>query len=396
MQIEVEILSRRLDKQMICPLCQSAMYDIEGDIVGRVYQFYQCKSCQHQIFPNQDRICYCEHCEQERKQLMRQTLEQEQYQSLKQEQYQSLKKVKDYQQERLLTIHDLTFTQKLFLLSLLDYHVNEERTHGEFIAWDNLKYLPITPNYQYQNHLLKQLLKQEVMAEQSGFLYLNLSIDGIYESSLYHIHQGLKSGFYTQLKEYVPFKHENEVNFALQHIMYQEIVQFMQYVCGQWKIQIAGHQRLERLCQQLMRSLALTQIFYLVQHALNYLHKKKLLHKKNDDFVNTHLLRKTLEEYAHKIQYEKWETANILRPSDMPMSHMSQILYYRFLNLREDFDYQPLWKIWQSVQPRLKFFAQRRCLYCGSYDVWVEYDQFNQISLKCQHCNRQYHYQISI
>lgn len=391
MQIEIEILSRRLDRQMICPLCQNPMYDIEGEIVGRVYQFYQCKSCQHQIFPQQDRICYCEQCEQERKKLMRETSRQEK------KKYEKPDKSQKYHEKALLPmINDLTFIQKLFLLSVLDYYVNEERTHGEYMAWDKIKYYPITPNYQYQAYLFKLLIQQGFVVEHnhSGFYYLNISLDGLYDSSLYHIHQGLKSGFCTQLHEYIPFKHENEVKFALYQMMYQEVVQFMQFICGQWKIQIAGNSLLERFCQQLMGHLALSQIFYLVKHALEYLNSKKLLKKKNDDFVNTNLLRKTLMEYEQKIIHEKWETASILRPESMPMSHMSQLFYYQFLNLRENFYYQPLWKIWQNVQPRLTFFAQRRCLYCGSHDVWVEYDQFQQISLKCQMCHRQYHYQI--
>lgn len=390
MDISVEILSRKLDEQVICPLCQNMMYDIEGEIVGRVYQFYQCKQCHHQIFPHEDRICYCEHCVQQRKILMRET-------SLHEKKKQQDKKtVSD--EETLPQIDDLSFTQKLFILSVLDYHVNEERTHGEYIAWERMKYLPITPNYQYQSYLIKQLVKQGFLSEHQGavgFYYLNLSLDGVYDSSLYSIHSGLKSGFYHQLNEYVPFKHENEVKFALYQMMYQEIVQFMQYICGAWKIQIAGNQLLERLCQQLMAHLALSQIFYLVQQALNYLHQKKLLKRKNDDFVNTNLLRKTLLEYEQKIIHEKWETSSLLRPDDMPMSHMSQILYYHVLNLQDNFYYQPLWKIWQTVQPRLSFFARRRCLHCGSYDVLVEYNQFQQVSLRCQLCHRQYHYQIT-
>ena len=48
-------------------------------------------------------------------------------------------------------LNQLRFIDKLFLLSILDQHAQEHIPHEEFIDWEKIKYLNITPNYFFQH-----------------------------------------------------------------------------------------------------------------------------------------------------------------------------------------------------------------------------------------------------
>ncbi|WP_219636018.1 hypothetical protein, partial [Streptococcus agalactiae] len=65
------------------------------------------------------------------------------------------------------------------------------------------------------------------------------------------------------------------------------------------------------------------QIYYLIQTALEYLYKQKALQPRNEKFINTNLLKKTLEQYRERALTEKWETSMLPRPYNIPYSKMS-------------------------------------------------------------------------
>ena len=78
---------------------------------------------------------------------------------------------------------------------------------------------------------------------------------------------------------------------ALYLVLYQEIVCFMQHYCRTWGIQISGNKGFATFCYRLMDSLAVGQIYYMIQNALEYLHKHKALQPRNENFINTNLLK---------------------------------------------------------------------------------------------------------
>jgi len=80
------------------------------------------------------------------------------------------------------------------------------------------------------------------------------------------------------------------------------------------------------------------------------------------------------------------------RPPNIPLSRMSEILFYRFLGYDEGIFFQPVWKSWKKIEPRLNFYSQKRCMYCGSNELTVEYDAQNYVTLFCRSCKHQDHY----
>ena len=222
--------------------------------------------------------------------------------------------------------------------------------------------------------------------------YINVRLDGYSEPSLFSVTQQLRNWFYENLALGVPFQSSDEVKDTLQLLLYQEIVQFMQFYCRTWGIQIAGNQSFQSFCYRLMESLAVGQIYYLIQNALEYLHQQNALKPRNENFINTNLLKKTLQQYRERALTEKWETTTLPRPYNIPLSKMSEILFYKFLGYDEKIFFQPFWRSWKKIEPRLKFYSLKRCMHCGSNELTVDYDAEDYVSLFCRNCKHQDHY----
>lgn len=380
----LQILRKQLDESTYCPLCQASMYFIEAEEFEKEVTFHQCGHCQHQVFQNQQRNCHCEACQNKRKKLMKETRLQEQRKFQKKESYE-------------LDLNQLSFLHKLFLLSLLDNQVQEGFSYAEYINWETVKYHAITPNYYFQAQLLNQLIKDNILvakdfSDTAQQYYINIRLDGYSEPSLFSITTQLRHWFYENLTQGIPFKTAEEVKNTLYVVLYQEIVQFMQHYCRTWGIQISGNKAFQVFCFRLLDSLAVGQIYYLIQTALEYLYQKKALQARNENFINTNLLKKTLQQYRERSLIEKWETSTLPRPQNIPFSKMSEILFFKFLGYDGSIFFQPVWKSWKKIEPRLNFYSQKRCMYCGSNELDVEYDAANYVTLSCRNCKHQDHY----
>jgi hypothetical protein len=382
----LENIQKQLDESTQCPLCKASMFWIEAEEYGNEIKFHECSNCAHQIYQTPHHNCHCTSCAANRKKLVKETREQE-HRFHKQKSQDIVER----------DLNQLSFLQKLFLLSILDENVHEYTNHQEFIDWEKIKYHPITPNYFFQSHLIKQLIKDNILVSKeftdtAHQYYINVRLDGYSEPSLFSITQQLRNWFYEKLSFGVPFKTADEVKDTLYLVLYQEIVQFMQFYCKSWGVQIAGNQSFQAFCFQLLDNLALGQIYYLIQNALEYLQKQKALQPRNENFINTNLLKKTLKQYRERSTAEKWETFTLPRPYNIPLSKMSEILFFKFLGYDEKIFFQPIWRSWKKLEPRLKFYSLKRCMHCGSNELTVDYDADDYVSLFCRTCKHQDHY----
>ncbi|MFW1753395.1 hypothetical protein [Acinetobacter wanghuae] len=379
------VLQKQLDASTLCPYCQAAMFWVEAEQYDQEFNYHECSHCQHQIHQNTKNNCYCEKCLSQRKKQLKDTRVQESRQRAKKQ---------DLHQ---FELNQLSFINKLFLLSLLDDQVQEHMQHNEYIDWEAVKYHHISPNYLMQNALVKRLVRDQILIYKDAntdqqHYYINVRLDGYAEPSLFSITQQLRHWFYENLSMGIPFKDADEVKDALYFMLYQEVIQFAQFYCRPWGIQIAGNASFQAFCYRLLDALAVGQIYYLVQTALEYLNKQKALQPRNENFINTNLLKKTLQQYRERSLTEKWETSTLPRPPQMILSKMSGILFYRFLGYDESIFFQPVWRSWKKIQARLTFYSTKRCMYCGSNELSVEYDASDYVSLNCRNCKHQDHY----
>lgn len=381
----LNVLQKQLDESTACPLCQAAMYWVEAEQFDQELNYHECSHCHHQLYPDQKHNCFCEKCLANRRLQMKETRLQEN------RQHQSKKDVHQYE------LGQLSFLNKLFLLAILDDHVHEHSQHAEYIDWDQIKYHNISPNYLMQNALVKRLSKENILslkdfnADQQHY-YINVRLDGYSEPSLFSITQQLRHWFFENLSKGVPFKSADDVKETLYFLLYQEVIQFAQFYCRSWGIQIAGNKSFQTFCYRMLDVLAVGQIYYLVQTALEYLYKQKALQARNENFINTNLLKKTLQQYRERAINEKWETSTLPRPPQLPLSKMSAILFFHFLGYNENIFFQPIWRSWQQIEPRLKFYSNKRCMHCGSEELTVDYDATDYVSLCCHNCKHQDHY----
>ncbi len=381
-----QVLQKQLDESARCPLCQAAMYWVEAEQYENSINFHECSHCQHRLFQDGKTNCHCNKCLSKRKKILTETKQQEQRKI-------TAKKKDHFEYD----LNNLSFIHKLFLLSVLDQQVQEHQNYNEFIDWEIIKYHNISPNYLFQNYLIKQLVKDDVLvakdfSDDAHQYYINVRLDGYSEPSLFSITQQLRNLFFENLTLGIPFKDAEEVKSALYMVLYQEIIQFTQFYCRTWGIQIAGNVHFQAFCFRLMDSLAVGQIYYLIQNALEYLHKQNALKPRNENFINTNLLKKTLQQYRERSLTEKWETSTLPRPNNIPFSRMSEILFFKFLGYDENIFFQPIWRSWKKIEPRLNFYSQKRCMHCGSNELTVEYDANDYVSLLCRSCKHQDHY----
>lgn len=381
----LQILKKKLDESTFCPLCRASMYFIEAEEFEQELNFHECSHCQHQLFQDDRHNCHCNTCQKKRKKMVSETLLQEQ---------RKIKQKKEVVEQSLDQLH---FLHKLFLLSILDTHVQEGQHYDEFIRWERIKFHPITPNYFFQSYLIKQLTKDHILiskdfSDEAHEYFINIRLDGYSEPTLYSITQKLRNWFYENLSLGIPFRTAEEVKNTLYIVLYQEIIQFMQHYCRTWGIQIAGNSSFQTFCYRLLDSLAVGQIYYLIQTALEYLYQQKVLQVRNENFINTNLLKKTLQQYRDRSISEKWETSTLPRPSNIPLSKMSEIFLFRFLGYDENIFFQPVWRSWKKIEPRLNFYSVKRCMYCGSNDLDVDYDAEDYVTLSCRKCKHQDHY----
>lgn len=380
----LNILHKKLDESTLCPLCQAAMYFIEADQFDHEILLHECSHCEHRVFQDDKMVCHCVSCTQQRKKIMQNTRQQEHLKN----------KIKD---DVIYNLDDLSLLHKLFLLSILDDRVQDHLAHDEFIHWHQIKYQSITPNFLFQSQIVKNLVNAGILAsdhqtDEFQSYYLRVRLDGYSEPSLFSITQQLRHWFYENLSMGIPFKSADEVKEILYLVLYQEIIQFTQMYCRTWGIQIAGNRSFQQFCYRLLDHLAVGQIYYLVQTGLEYLYAKQALQKRNENFINTNLLKKTLEQYRERSVNEKWETTTLPRPMNLPFSKMSHIFLFQFLAYDENIFFQPVWRAWKKIEPRLKFYSKKRCMHCGSEDLEIDYDASDYVSLICRDCKHQDHY----
>ncbi|MFB2538426.1 MULTISPECIES: hypothetical protein [unclassified Acinetobacter] len=381
---------RTLDPSQPCPVCKKTMEWVVGEFYHQDIEMHQCPYCQHCIFYGDHALtCHCPHCLKQRQQQLKKSLYQE-------KQQQRLKQRESHDDSEYL-LDDLSLIDKLFLLAISINKVSHERHYQEYFEFNDFKPTLIAPSYQLFKQLQQHFIQHNYLIElepDSEKYYTNLRLHGYREPSLLTLVEQLKSWFLSDFLQGLPYQNEQDVLETLYELMAHEAVHYCQYRCHLYQVQFYTNPALLETFKSLLKDLALTQVYFLIDKALAYLHNEKLLRKKNDQFFNTNYIKQTLVKYRSQGQTQQWETTNQPRPADLPYSQMFGIFIFDFLKLGEKAIQQPLWKCWQDIMPTLRFFVRNHCISCGSKNLKVQYFQENSVSCICLDCKQQQHYFI--
>ncbi|MFW1859207.1 hypothetical protein [Acinetobacter defluvii] len=376
------ILQKEHDESSFCPLCKASMFIVSAELNDEPVEYFECTHCEHKISDSSLIHCTCQACSNA-------LLEQ---------------KTTSPQNKKVLNVRNLSslyLIDKLFLFAILDKISNNDYFQNEFINFEKIKWEKVTATYSLQNTILYRLEKYNVITKKKmvtlkdndNDFYLNIRVDRFLEPSLYAIHQKLKQWFFEDFKFGAPFQQAEEVHSTLFIIFYHEILEFTQYYCKRLGVKFSGNKKFKEYCYYLLNYLSLGQIYYMVQTALDYLSEQKnALDSLNTDFNNTNKLRKTLEEYRKNSITRKFEISTLPRPYDLYFSRVSEIFLFHLIKLDENYVAQTIPSIWQNIKPRMEFFSKFNCMYCGSTDLIVEYDDNQSISTFCNRCKHQDHY----
>ncbi|AWL28769.1 hypothetical protein DJ533_09405 [Acinetobacter defluvii] len=376
------ILQKEHDESSFCPLCKASMFIVSAELNDEPVEYFECTHCEHKISDSSLIHCTCQTCSNA-------LLEQ---------------KTTSPQNKKVLNVRNLSslyLIDKLFLFAILDKISNNDYFQNEFINFEKIKWEKVTATYSLQSTILYRLEKYNVITKKKmvtlkdndNDFYLNIRVDRFLEPSLYAIHQKLKQWFFEDFKFGAPFQQAEEVHSTLFIIFYHEILEFTQYYCKRLGVKFSGNKKFKEYCYYLLNYLSLGQIYYMVQTALDYLSEQKnALDSLNTDFNNTNKLRKTLEEYRKNSITRKFEISTLPRPYDLYFSRVSEIFLFHLIKLDENYVAQTIPSIWQNIKPRMEFFSKFNCMYCGSTDLIVEYDDNQSISTFCNCCKHQDHY----
>ena len=385
-----QIYQKQLDESQPCPLCKASMLWIEAEFYQKPLNFHQCINCQHCLFyADSAQSCQCSKCLAQR---------QKSLQDAKNlERKLNWQKKRKYKDETEFLLDDLSLSNKLFLFSLLDGHVDENTPHEQFIDFKNYYPLQIAPSYQLFREKKQFFIDNDYLLPVAGsdYRYLtNIRLHGYREPSLLSITQQLKQWFDHDLAQGIPYKSPDEVQNTLLDVLFHEVLGYCQYRCQQLNVQFYSNAHFANTCKLLLKQYAVTQLYYWVDRALIYLADQKLLDATNQNFLNTNLLRKTLMQYQQRSQQQHWEVPNLPRPPELQFSQMTGIFIQRFLKLDQKIFVKPFWKSWQDVLPKLRFFNECHCIHCGSQNLQIEYSTSDYVSFSCLTCKQQDHYFI--
>lgn len=129
---------------------------------------------------------------------------------------------------------------------MLDDYARDDVAHDEYIHWDQIKYQPITPNWMFQNHLIKQLHKDGILnaqdqSDEPQCFYLNIRLDGYSDPSLYSVAQQLRHWFYENLSLGIPFRSADEVKDVLFKCSIKKLFSLLSSIAehGVFKLRVA-------------------------------------------------------------------------------------------------------------------------------------------------------------
>lgn len=390
----------------LCPYCNTAMFRKRQskNSSGLCVPPAECYECNHKIFLEDFRyrhkVCNCKHC-----MILR---EQNNLAAEKELRRNILKKYSIESKEPIKYI-DLTFSDKIILLTLFRIQTNEEFSY--ILSLDeSSKIDALSPTHKMDIECLRRLYKCNVIIidpnsdtsafvedEKTSSFYINrvrwivnVSLNGENRSSLNEIYKVT----YQELKTGIQAKWEAELLELLSKIATEEVLQYIYVISNELKVQFNAEIKTREIAAQLLKNFSVSEIYYFAKKSVEnaHLYYSKGLSNGKKHAANT--IPNKMLSLGERASNEKWETYKHNRDSRAPRSSISKVLYDFLLQDEDAGFHKASGKYWmQEILP--KHFSKSNnsgadkiyCSQCNSSDVTVKLSN-RILKVTCNDCDK--------
>lgn len=406
----ITVLPPKQLQDISCPYCNIPMFEKRKSKSHSSWQSHaiECYKCGHKIFTSSNKyrkeLCSCEKC-----------VEIQHQQAIEKANRRKEIIAESYclQSFKPIPYKNLTFTQKLLLLTLFRMQTDEDFNHILSLN-DPSRMTPFTPSTSMDQEFIRSLYSSSVilvdpLSNTTAFcednpaksFYLNnvqwivnISIDNEDRSELNEVYNKI----YYELRENIEPEWEEDLFTLIMRISTEEVLQYLRVKTEELNVTFTAEKKTKEITEQLLIDFSVSEIYYFVKKSVEDAH---IFYSKGSATSKKHagnIIPGKMLSLGERALDEQWDTYKYNRDSRAPRSYLSQIVF-DFLLKSEDAGFnKAIGRYWQQeVYP--KYFANLNsskgsnlyCTECGSTNLQVSMHD-SQLSTHCRDCgfNREY------
>lgn len=395
----------KIDNQL-CPYCNTAMFRKRQskNSSGLCVPPTECYECNHKTyledFRYSHKACNCKNC-------MR--LREQNNLAVEKELKRNILKKYSIEHKEPIKYIDLTFIDKIILLTLFKIQTNEEFSY--ILSLDESSKIDIlSPTHKMDIECLRRLYKCNAIiidpnSDTSAFAeddntssfyinrvrwIVNVSLSGTNRSSLNEIYKVT----YQELEAGIQEKWEAELLELLSNIAIEEVLQYIYVISNELKVQFNAEIKTREIANQLLNEFSISEIYYFAKKSIENAHLYYVKGLSNGKKHAANTIPNKMLSLGERARHEKWETYKNNRDSRVPRSSISKVIYGFILQDEDAGFHKAPGKYWtQEILP--KHFSKSNtsdtdkiyCSQCNSSDVTVK-ALTGMLKITCNDCDK--------
>ena len=403
----ISILPPQKLDDTLCPYCDISMYQKRKNKSQSKYNTppIECIECSHKIYQDSNayykQTCHCDMCL-----LLRQ---QEKIEAEK-EKREKIRKIYNIDNRESAKYSELTFFQKLILLTLFRMQTEED---FEYIAPLNTPTHtePLSPTLYFDIECIKELYHNNVIIvdpespieafhPEKNFTTVdafktrwipNITLDNIGDSDRSTL-DTIYTTIYKEMYDGIKLEWERDIHRVLFLIAREEILQYIHILSEELNVNFTAENKTREVVKQLLEKFSVSEIYYFAKKSIENAHifySKGYAHSKKHA-ANT--IPSKMLSLGERAAEEKWDTYKYNRDKRAPRSYLSKIFFDFFLRDEDSGFHKAPGKHWESdLYP--KYFRSKdneqensiSCNECKSDNIEIKAVD-KGIELACKAC----------
>ena len=380
----ISILPPQKLEDTLCPYCDISMYQKRKSKNQSKYNTppIECIECSHKIYQDSNayykQTCDCDMCllfrQQEKIEAEKETRE-------------KIRKIYNINNRETAKYSELTFFQKLILLTLFRMQTEED---FEYIAPLNTPTHtePLSPTLYFDIECIKELYHNNVIIvdpespieafhPEKDFATVNafktrwipnITLDNIGDSDRATL-DTIYTVIYKEMYDGIKSEWERDIHRVLFLIAREEILQYIHILSEELNVNFTAENKTREVVKQLLEKFSVSEIYYFAKKSIENAHifySKGYAHSKKHA-ANT--IPSKMLSLGERAVEEKWDTYKYNRDKRAPRSYLSKIFFDFFLRDEDSGFHKAPGKHWESdLYPkyfRCKDSEQEKTIYCN-------------------------------